>query len=806
MPNYKKVKVKQHASNYSSKPKRSFGQKLKNFFTIPEEDLKEEESPKFERIKLFRLNRRIIFLSILVFMLIINLLIGFDVNFLYLRQILGFLFIILIPGLLIMLCFKIRTVGFWEYLVYTVGLSVAFIMFAGLAVNWTLPALNITDKPLSLWPILICFNIFLLILWFIGIHRNKDLKPFDITVPKLDTLNNIFFIIPMAFPLLSILGAFLLNNHGPNILTMIMLGGIAVYVLFLVIFRKHMDENIWPWALYWMGLALLFMFSMRSWYISGMDINLEYSVFQLTKSNSYWDISNFNNAYNAMLSITIFPVIYSYIININEMYISKIIFSMIFSIVPIIIFLSLRRYPRLIIPFLASFFFISQPMFIKGTPNRQEIAFIFFGLMLLVLFTKNLNPTIKKVFFVIFGASMIVSHYSTAYMALFIFLLTYILILIYKIYEKQKIKKRKIDFSQKSEFYLTGALILLLLIFGFLWYNQVTPISNDLIDFADRSISNIGNIFEEGMQIKDQTILGKLNFLNKENVEKPLLEYNLQIRDKYNIESEKDKFYNINYSSKIIPITSSKTTNYISPYLDLGRSLFRFLGMVFIIIGFLGLMFIKINKEISIEIFILVFVFLIILSLIILLPFSSIRYDTGRTYQQSLLWISFLVIFGLFIIFKSKKYDYIIIASLFLIFYFLFLSNFLQYFSGGYNIDIGMNNIGYEYDTIYVHREDISSANWLYHFCGEYPKYADAFSLGKITLSSDPNYKNRVLIDIIPEVISKKSYVYSSYLNVFNRISFRSFKNVVFSFGFPTDFLNDNKNKIYDNGGSEIFR
>ena len=109
-----------------------------------------------------------IILGILVFLLIVNILVIFNLNAFYIRAILSFIFIVTIPGLLIMLMFKIRSIGFWEYLVYTIGLSVSFIMSGGRAVNWTLPFLHITDKPLSLYPILICFDIFLLILKFIA--------------------------------------------------------------------------------------------------------------------------------------------------------------------------------------------------------------------------------------------------------------------------------------------------------------------------------------------------------------------------------------------------------------------------------------------------------------------------------------------------------------------------------------------------------------------------------------------------------------------------------------------------------------
>lgn len=117
-----------------------------------------------------------LFIGILAFLLIVNILVIFNLDYFYIRAILAFIFLITIPGLLIMLCFKIRNIKFWEYLVYTIGLSVAFIMFAGLHANWTLPAFGITDKPLSTIPILIEFDIFLLILTFFCIYEEQGFK------------------------------------------------------------------------------------------------------------------------------------------------------------------------------------------------------------------------------------------------------------------------------------------------------------------------------------------------------------------------------------------------------------------------------------------------------------------------------------------------------------------------------------------------------------------------------------------------------------------------------------------------------
>ncbi len=417
-------------------PKRTLKNRVKSFFNVDiEKDLQEEESTKkFKDVKLFTLSRKNLFIGLFLFLLVVNILVGFDLNFIYLRQILGFLFLILVPGVLIMLCFRI-SVNFWEYLVYTIGLSVAFIMFAGLIVNWTLPLLNITDKPLSLYPILICFDIFLIILGIVAWKRNKGFLH-EVTVPKLDRLNNIFFIIPMFFPVLAILGAFLLNNHGPNILTMIMLGSIAVYVLLLVIFRKHLNENIWPWTILMISISILLSWWLRSWFISGVDSNLEYFVFQITKQKLFWSINNYRNAYNAMLSLTILPTILSNILKINDQFIFKLIFQIIFSFVPLIMLLVFRKFIKNnTLIFLGALFFIIQPYFI-AIQMRQAIAFIFFSLLFLILLENDLRLSIHKLFFIVFGISMIVSHYSTSYIALALLLLINSVNILYKRWKK----------------------------------------------------------------------------------------------------------------------------------------------------------------------------------------------------------------------------------------------------------------------------------------------------------------------------------------------------------------------------------
>jgi len=351
-----------------------------------------------------KLTKNKLFFGILIFGLITNLLVLFDIQYFYLRAIFSFVFLTSIPGLLIMLMFRIRKIGFWEYLVYTIALSIAFLMFAGLAVNLILPWLYITDKPLSLTPLLISFDIILSIFGIIAYKRNKKIL-LEISLPKLNLLNKVFFTFPIIFLILSILGTTTLNNSGPNYLTMVMLGGIATYVFLVILFKKKLNENIYPWTIFLISISLLLMISLRSFHVFGSDINREFRMFQLTKLNFRWDMSNFpGHPYYACLSITLLPTIFYSFLKIDAEYIFKLIFQIFFAFTPVGIFLFSKRYTSVVLSFIVGFFFLSHSSFFVVMPMhlREEISLLFFTLTILVAFSKNIDKSLRNILFLIF--------------------------------------------------------------------------------------------------------------------------------------------------------------------------------------------------------------------------------------------------------------------------------------------------------------------------------------------------------------------------------------------------------------------
>jgi uncharacterized membrane protein len=758
------------------------------------------------------------FLTIFVLFLFMNITVMLKLNSYPICTILNFLFLSFIPGLLILLMLKIRETDFWEYLVYSFGLSIASLMFFGLFVNWLLPVTGITDKPLSPNSFLVCFDIFIIIIGIVAILRNKDMHPV-LKFPDANLANSIFFIVPLIFPVLSIMGSTSLNNNGTNIFTMLMIGGVAIYVFALVLCRNKLNNNIYPWVLFLFSISMLLATSLRSWNISGHDIIQEFQMFQLTKENFFWTMQNFpGHAYNACLSITILPTIFSGFLGINDEYIFRICFQIFFSILPIIIYLFLKRYAKPVLAFLSVFFFISFPTFFIDLPMmiRQEISLVFFSLALLVIFNKEIKRIWKEIFFVVFGISMIVAHYSTSYITYAILLSTYILTCVVRISEKIKLKRLKNIKIPIRKHYLRGYLLLALIVFGFLWFVPLTHIAGDLVSFLTKSLGNMKNEFILDLKGERTSLLEQFNIFYKPKDKSVILqeylnEVELKYKDKSNISHypiEKYKDFqpvlvgNENMPVKLDPGVVSK----IYLFAEIIQKLIK----VFLIVGVFYLLFFYIKKrEMDIEYILMTFLSLFWLVAVMVMPFSSIEYHLGRAYLQVSIVLALPAILGFMIIFKfiKKKNIKSILISLIFIIYFLFSSEFINQIIGGRDTSIHLDNSGTYYDKYYNHTSEIASGKWLTNnYDKERLVYVDGTTTSlKLTILS--NLKDgQFVYNILPSIMSTDAYVFSNYTNTTKKMIIQSFKSDTISHNFPDQFLDDNKNKIYSNGGSEIFK
>lgn len=347
---------------------------------------------------------------------------GFDVPIL--RQIVGFLFLTFVPGLLILRLLKLHRLGAIETLLYSVGLSIAFVMFTGFFMNMLYPLIGIS-RPISILPVIITITFIVLILCAIVYKREsagKESLPYNNPIRWSELLSPpVLFL--LMLPVISALGAYLVYLQHGNTVLLLLLALIALTTV-LVAFGKFILVKLYPLALVTIGIALLWHWSLVSPGFFGYDIHLEYMAQSQVLSNSSWDYS-IPGTVNAMLSIVMLAPIYSLILNLDTVWIFKIIYPLFFSLVPLALFQAYRKQTGDKIAFLTAFFFMSMPVFFSEMMQlaRQQIAELFLALAILLFVSKEMATLKKATLLIIFSLSIVVAHYGLSYIYI-LYLLT----------------------------------------------------------------------------------------------------------------------------------------------------------------------------------------------------------------------------------------------------------------------------------------------------------------------------------------------------------------------------------------------
>lgn len=211
-------------------------------------------------------------------------------------------------------------------------------------------------------------------------------------------------------------------------------------------------------------------------------------------------------------------------------------------------------------------------------------------------------------------------------------------------------------------------------------------------------------------------------------------------------------------------------------------------------------------QMIDIEYLSLIIGSIIILFVIILIPFISIEYNFERLYLQALYILVLPAILGMKLIlipFKKLKADMLIIL-LIIVFYFLYSTGFTTQIVGGEPSEM-LNNYGTMYIQDYTHDSEVKSIEWL--SCNrdkDFLIYVDKASERK--LMAYGNIVEGLKRDILPSAIDRRAYVYLGYSNVANKVILQLFKGKVILYTLPEDFLSNNKDLLYNNRYTEIYK
>ena len=379
-----------------------------------------------------------------------------------LREFIGFLYLTYLPGVIILRILNLHELGNIKTVLYSFGLSIATLMFLGFFMNAFFPLFGIL-KPISLPYLLITISLFVLVSCLLSYIKDKDFSnPHFVNIQHIMSQKAIFLL--CSVPFLAILGTYVMNFYNENLFSLIFIGSVII-ILFLAISGK-MPNELHPFAIFIVSISLLYHTTLISNYIWGWDVHYEYYLANLVIKDSFWN-PKIAHTYNAMLSIVMLSPIYSEIMGINLIWVFKIIYPFLFSLVPVGLYLVFYKFLRESkIAFLSTFFFVSIFTFYMELPYlcRQQIAELFFVLIMLLMIDDTLKKRKRTILFIIFAFSLALSHYSLSYLFIIfsscVFFVSFLL---------NKFSNKKFELKT-----ITSSFILLFLVFSLTWYMYIS--------------------------------------------------------------------------------------------------------------------------------------------------------------------------------------------------------------------------------------------------------------------------------------------------------------------------------------------
>ena len=710
----------------------------------------------------------------LLFLLLFHLLLYMVVilNISVMRQITVFIYLSLIPGFVLLKLLKLTETLLLEKILLIVGLSLAFLMFAGFIINGLFFALGIS-MPLTFTPLLISLSFLTLTLSFIAYRKDltANLKLSASFFELKDVVPKSVIVLPL---ILGVVGSLYSNVY---ILSLMIISIVVLYVL-SIFSNSFASLNSLSLILFLVSLALIIQVSLTSRYVIGWDANAEYYVFKLTANSGHWAVlSTASNSvstvnYSSMLSITILPTIYYSLMNTSGEVVFKTLYPFIFSLVPMTLFTFCSKQLGKKVAVLSTLFFISGSLVFYGfeplSINRQVVGMLFLALSILIILDKRLQVGKRRFLLVVFAGVLIVSHYSLTLIFLF---LIFSLFIILKI---KKYRDNLLDFR----------LVLLLFIMVVAWdgytFSILKSIYQNLSYIFSSFLSDFGSANSRaGWLAGSHPAYGSnINFAG-----------------------------DINWSFLVI------------------ANLFLAIGVV----GLLGGLLVK-SKKWSIDpkyqIICILSGFILLLCLFVPNLGSSLNFT--RFYAISLLFLSpcFVMggelvvdIIGAFLKRITKRRFLVnikqitkVLLCIVIVGYFLSQSGFVNIVAGAvplsYSLDYSRastsldKNVQVNLNSVIIPEQDVFSASWLLSYrVGTTNVVADEVSRVHVLVSYGLIPNNLILPMTNSTIPPQGSYIYLSSFNLLNGIITTASSSFNAS---QISFLNQN-NLIYANGYSEIW-
>lgn len=389
-------------------------------------------------------------------------------------------YVLLVPGTVVLRALGLRPRGVAPTLVYTVSGSLALLLVAVLGINQLGPLRGL-NEPLATGPVVLSLDAVVMVLAAVALFR-RGARP--VPVPRRVSPAGVLLVVPLTVAA----GTQMIENRGSGMLVAVGLvsaGGVLLWALREA--RAGREGHVVA-ALYCVALALMWSFSLRSRALYGFDIQQEFASFRTTGGALRWTPLE-GDPYSAMLSITALPTALWQATGLGPLVIYKALFPALFALYPAAIYLLARQWLRPTVALVST-----SLVFLTGTVAsqmpalaRQEIGLVLFVAMLLAAFDRSLGRRGAQQLVLLLGAAMVVSHYSTTYVAIGTLIAARVVALVMRLMRRST--RRPV---------ISLPLTLLLAAWCVVWTGPVTHSASNVTSFAEDVSTNGAKVLPGG--------------------------------------------------------------------------------------------------------------------------------------------------------------------------------------------------------------------------------------------------------------------------------------------------------------------
>ena len=757
---------------------------------------------------------------------------------LILRFVAGVFVLIVLPVLLVNA--KInwpQSTRLLESLLYSLALVVLGLLVGGLAINQALPFLGIA-RPLDRVPVVVTLLIALAGLglwrprrwrWHDGLSAESRIGP----PAAAGWRDHLVVLCGLILAVGSRVGATRLNNGASGAVTtaILILAGIVIVMIFS--WRRILPESTIVVTIYLLSLSLLFMTSLRGWFVTGHDVQVEFQMFELASEQGIWNVGSLRSAYNACLSVTMLPTIIERTMGIADLYIFKTVFQLLYALCPVLIYLIARRFAARSVAILAAIYFVAFPTYFSDMPflNRQEVAFFFLGVALLLSTNEAVSIRTRKIGFVVFGVGVILSHYSTTDVLLGVLILSWIVTGAARILRKlirtregrnDRSWHRRASTRSGSQRVLTWGVIVALALLAFLWVGPITGTGGQAEETFRATLNSLmGKGDGEQSSDTSYSIFGGAKQSAEallSNYRNESIEHTAEGREEgenYPL-SEIDKYATaVVYAEELPATTLGKSVEAVGIDVSTLNGLLRggapILLQLFIALGFLLVLLGRArNCRPSPEFVAGAAASIVVIALHVLLPNVSVDYGILRTFAQGLFWLApFLAVGSIQAFGWLGRTASVSIALCVAVVFFLSLTGVISQLLGGYPPQLHLNNSGMYYDNFYPHAQEVSALGWQQNriTADATASVQSEVSMEQYAIIRLRNYSEiNTDDDVFPTLLRKDAYAFLGYPTVRKGEANFSFAGDLVTYAYPVDFLDNNKSLLYSSDAVRIYR